>query len=89
MEFDDGPIAIVDPRIDDGPVAIVDPQFDDGPVAIVEIHHIYHSHNNNASVLKIHKTGLLEGAMKLTYDHDLGHKRPMLGIVFFHRAKHT
>ena len=89
MEFDDGPIAIVDPQIDDGPVAIVDHQIDDGPVAIVHLHHIYHSHNNNASVQKIHKTGLLEGAMKLKYDQDLGHKRPMLGIVFFHRAKHT
>ena len=77
MEFDDGPIAIVDPRIDDG------------PVAIVEIHHIYHSHNNNASVLKIHKTGLLEGAMKLKYDHGLVHKRPMHSIVLFHRATHT
>ena len=76
-------------EFDDGPIAIVDPQIDDGPVAIVEIHHIYHSHNNNASVLKIHKTGLLEGAMKLKCDHGLVHKRPMHSIVLFHRATHT
>ena len=36
MEFDDGPIAIVDPQIDDGPVAIVDAEIDDGPVARVD-----------------------------------------------------
>ena len=86
MEFDDGPIAIVDPQIDNGPVAIVDPQIDDGPVAIVDLHH---SHTNNASVLIAYKTGILEGAVKLKCDQDLVGVRPMLGIVLFHRAKHT
>ena len=88
-QIDNGPVAIVDPQIDDGPVAIVDPKIDDGPVAIVDLHYIYQSHNNNASVLKINKIGWLEGAMKLKCDPDLGHKGPMLGIVFFHRAKRT